>query len=96
MHWNAKPCGIPVRPPTDVNTLRILVDQQRRLEGKHAICFGLETIMHAAKAITLVLDDMHSGRFALRASITNFRATRRDIRVTLDAVRRAAREGEKE
>src|SRR5437764_6465118 len=36
------------------------------------------------------------GRFALRASITNFRATRRDIRVTLDAVRRAAREVEKE
>ncbi|PYS97816.1 MAG: pyridoxal-dependent decarboxylase [Acidobacteria bacterium] len=36
------------------------------------------------------------GRFALRASITNFRTTRRDIRVTLDAVRRAAREVEKE
>ena len=36
------------------------------------------------------------GRFALRASITNFRTTRRDIRITLDAVRRAARELEKE
>lgn len=32
------------------------------------------------------------GRFALRASITNFRTTRRDIDLTLDAVRRAARE----
>jgi glutamate/tyrosine decarboxylase-like PLP-dependent enzyme len=32
------------------------------------------------------------GRFALRASITNFRTTRRDIEITLDAVRRAARE----
>jgi glutamate/tyrosine decarboxylase-like PLP-dependent enzyme len=36
------------------------------------------------------------GRFALRASITNFRTTRRDLRLTLDAVRRAAREVEKE
>lgn len=32
------------------------------------------------------------GRFALRASITNFRTTRRDLAVTLDAVRRAAAE----
>jgi len=31
------------------------------------------------------------GRFALRASITNYRTTRRDIDLTLDAVRRAAR-----
>ncbi len=31
------------------------------------------------------------GRFALRASITNFRTTRRDIDTTLDVVRRAAR-----
>src|SRR5215212_5061017 len=30
------------------------------------------------------------GRFALRASITNFRTTRRDVDLTLDAVRRAA------
>lgn len=36
------------------------------------------------------------GRFALRASITNFRTTRRDLRTTLDAVRRAAREVEQE
>jgi aromatic-L-amino-acid/L-tryptophan decarboxylase len=32
------------------------------------------------------------GRFSLRASITNFRTTRRDIDLTLDTVRRAARE----
>jgi glutamate/tyrosine decarboxylase-like PLP-dependent enzyme len=32
------------------------------------------------------------GRFALRASITNFRTTRRDIDLTLDVVRRAARD----
>ncbi|MDT7807449.1 MAG: aromatic-L-amino-acid/L-tryptophan decarboxylase [Acidobacteriota bacterium] len=36
------------------------------------------------------------GCFALRASITNFRTTRRDIDLTLDVVRRAARELEKE
>ncbi|HJQ35071.1 MAG TPA: aminotransferase class I/II-fold pyridoxal phosphate-dependent enzyme [Pyrinomonadaceae bacterium] len=36
------------------------------------------------------------GRFALRASITNFRTTRRDIDLTLDVVRRAAREVERE
>jgi aromatic-L-amino-acid/L-tryptophan decarboxylase len=32
------------------------------------------------------------GRFALRASVTNFRTTRRDIDLTLEAVRRAAKE----
>lgn len=32
------------------------------------------------------------GRFALRASITNYRTTRRDIDLTLDTIRRAARE----
>jgi glutamate/tyrosine decarboxylase-like PLP-dependent enzyme len=36
------------------------------------------------------------GRFALRASITNFRTTRRDIELTLDAVRNAASEFEEE
>jgi glutamate/tyrosine decarboxylase-like PLP-dependent enzyme len=36
------------------------------------------------------------GRFALRASITNFRTTRHDLRTTLDAVRAAAREVVKE
>lgn len=36
------------------------------------------------------------GRFALRASITNFRTTRRDIELTLDVVRRAATELEGE
>ena len=34
--------------------------------GFNAICFGLETIMHAAKAMTIVLEDMRSGTFALR------------------------------
>ena len=35
---------IPVREPTDADTLRILVDQQRRLEGKHACNFGLDAL----------------------------------------------------
>jgi ATP-dependent Clp protease ATP-binding subunit ClpA len=35
---------IPVRPPSDTDTLRILVDQQRRLEGKHAVAFGLDVL----------------------------------------------------
>ena len=34
--------------------------------GFNAICFGLETIMHAAKAMQTVLADMRSGTFALR------------------------------
>jgi 2,3-dimethylmalate lyase len=34
--------------------------------GFNAICFGLETIMHAAKAMQTVLADMHAGTFALR------------------------------
>jgi 2,3-dimethylmalate lyase len=34
--------------------------------GFNAICFGLETIMHAAKAMKTVLEDMRAGTFALR------------------------------
>ena len=34
--------------------------------GFNAICFGLETIMHAAKAMQTVLADMRSGTFSLR------------------------------
>ncbi|HEX8560610.1 MAG TPA: aminotransferase class V-fold PLP-dependent enzyme [Pyrinomonadaceae bacterium] len=36
------------------------------------------------------------GRFWLRASVTNFRTTRRDVELTLDVIRRAARELEGE
>ena len=35
---------IPVRQPSDRDTLRILIDQQRRLEGKHACVFGLDVL----------------------------------------------------
>src|SRR5258707_5970471 len=34
--------------------------------GFNAICFGLETVMHAAKAMKTVLEDMRAGAFALR------------------------------
>ncbi len=34
--------------------------------GFNAICFGLETVMHAAKAMKSVLEDMRAGTFALR------------------------------
>jgi 2,3-dimethylmalate lyase len=34
--------------------------------GFNAICFGLETVMHAAKAMKIVLEDMRAGTFALR------------------------------
>ena len=34
--------------------------------GFNAAVFGLDTVMHAAKAVEAVLKDMHSGRFALR------------------------------
>jgi aromatic-L-amino-acid/L-tryptophan decarboxylase len=44
--------------------------------------------------VAYVSNAMLRRRFALRASITNFRTTRRDIEITLDAVRRAAREVE--
>jgi ATP-dependent Clp protease ATP-binding subunit ClpA len=35
---------IPVREPTDADTLRVLIDQQRRLEGKHGCTFGLDVL----------------------------------------------------
>jgi 2-methylisocitrate lyase-like PEP mutase family enzyme len=40
--------------------------------GFNAICFGLETIMHAAKAMQTVLEDMRSGTFALREKGMSF------------------------
>ena len=44
----------------------ILTPKEFEQLGFNAICFGLETVMHAAKAIETVLEDMRSGRFALR------------------------------
>jgi 2,3-dimethylmalate lyase len=44
----------------------ILTPKEFEQLGFNAICFGLETIMHAAKAIETVLADMRAGTFALR------------------------------
>jgi 2-methylisocitrate lyase-like PEP mutase family enzyme len=44
----------------------ILSIKQFEQLGFNAICFGLETIMHAAKAMQTVLADMRTGTFALR------------------------------
>jgi glutamate/tyrosine decarboxylase-like PLP-dependent enzyme len=53
-------------------------------------------VMHRVQrgGVAYLSNAVLGGRFALRASITNFRTTRRDLAVTLDAVRRAAREVE--
>ena len=44
----------------------ILAPSELEALGFNAICFGLETIMHAAKAMKTVLEDMRAGTFALR------------------------------
>ena len=57
-----------------------------------------ERVMHRVQrgGEAYVSNAILRGRFALRASITNYRTTRRDIDLTLDVIRRAAREVEKE
>jgi aromatic-L-amino-acid decarboxylase len=55
-------------------------------------------VMHRVQrgGVAYLSNAILGGRFALRASITNFRTTRRDLAVTLDAVRRAALECQRE
>jgi 2-methylisocitrate lyase-like PEP mutase family enzyme len=48
--------------------------------GFNAICFGLETIMHAAKAMQTVLEDMRSGTFALREKGMSFEEFKQVVR----------------
>jgi glutamate/tyrosine decarboxylase-like PLP-dependent enzyme len=57
-----------------------------------------ERVMHRVQrgGEAYVSNAVLRGRFALRASITNYRTTRRDIDLTLEVIRRAARELEKE
>jgi len=45
--------------------------------GFHAAVLGLDTLMHAAKAVEAVLEDMKSGRFALRNEGMDFEAYKR-------------------
>src|SRR6266498_949101 len=51
--------------PAEIMEAKIRATMAERL-GFNAICFGLETIMHAAKAMKIVLEDMRAGTFALR------------------------------
>jgi 2-methylisocitrate lyase-like PEP mutase family enzyme len=44
----------------------ILTPKELQELGFNAAVLGLDTVMHAAKAVEAVLLDMHSGRFALR------------------------------
>ncbi|MDT5269895.1 MAG: aromatic-L-amino-acid/L-tryptophan decarboxylase [Acidobacteriota bacterium] len=57
-----------------------------------------ERVMHRVQrgGQAYVSNAVLRGRFALRASVTNYRTTRRDIDLTLEVIRRAAHELEKE
>jgi glutamate/tyrosine decarboxylase-like PLP-dependent enzyme len=79
-------------------------DARRALESTHdeaereRVNAGLDElnlrVMHAVQrgGQAYLSNATLRGRFALRASITNFRTTRRDVDLTLDIVRRAAGE----
>ncbi|HWS88847.1 MAG TPA: pyridoxal-dependent decarboxylase [Pyrinomonadaceae bacterium] len=73
---------------------RGLEDEETR-EGTNARLDDLnERVMHRVQrgGEAYVSNALLRGRFALRASITNYRTTRRDIDFTLEVIRRAARE----
>jgi glutamate/tyrosine decarboxylase-like PLP-dependent enzyme len=73
-------------------------DEARRAEVNARLDELNARVMHRVQrgGVAYLSNAVLRGRFALRASITNFRTTRRDIEITLDAVRRAAREVEPE
>jgi aromatic-L-amino-acid/L-tryptophan decarboxylase len=73
---------------------RELEDEGGR-EGLNARLDDLnERVMHRVQrgGQAYVSNAVLRGRFALRASITNYRTTRKDIDLTLEVIRRAARE----
>ena len=75
---------IPIREPNDAETLRILVDQQRRLEAKHDCILGLD-------ALPAVIDLQR--RYERTAAFPGKAAailTRLAIRTTADEARAAA------
>jgi len=67
LEWLAKSFDVPqfVNPLVGGRTPILSIKEFEQL-GFSAICFGLETIMHAAKAMQTVLEDMRAGTFALR------------------------------
>jgi aromatic-L-amino-acid decarboxylase len=74
------------------------VDEAQRTELNARLDNLNERVMHRVQrgGEAYVSNAVLRGRFALRASITNYRTTRRDIDLTLEVIRRAARELEKE
>jgi aromatic-L-amino-acid/L-tryptophan decarboxylase len=77
---------------------RELVDEGEHEELNAQLDDLNERVMHRVQrgGEAYVSNAILRGRFALRASITNYRTTRRDIDLTLDVIRRAAREVDKE
>lgn len=73
---------------------RELEDEGRREETNARLDNLNERVMQRVQrgGEAYVSNAILRGRFALRASITNYRTTRRDIDLTLDSIRRAARE----
>lgn len=71
-----------------------LEDEARREEADARLDKLNERVMHRVQrgGEAYVSNAMLRGGFALRASITNYRTTRGDVDLTLEAVRRAARE----
>ena len=71
-----------------------LEDEGRREEVDARLDNLNERVMHRVQrgGEAYVSNALLRGRFALRASVTNYRTTRRDIDLTLDSIRRAARE----
>src|ERR1044072_7250208 len=71
-----------------------LEDEEKREETNARLDNLNERVMHRVQrgGEAYVSNAILRGRFALRASITNYRTTRRDIDLTLDTIRRAANE----
>jgi glutamate/tyrosine decarboxylase-like PLP-dependent enzyme len=73
---------------------RELEDEEKRAETNARLDSLNERVMHRVQrgGEAYVSNAILRGRFALRASITNYRTTRRDIDLTLEVIRRAAHE----
>jgi aromatic-L-amino-acid decarboxylase len=82
--------------PADLR--RGLEDEGKRDETDARLDNLNERVMHRVQrgGEAYVSNALLRGRFALRASITNYRTTRRDIDFTLEVIRRAARKEGKE
>ncbi len=86
---------IPIREPSDRDVLRILVDQQRRLEGKHLCDFGLD-VLPAVIDVQRRYDRTASfpGKAAAVLTRLAIRATTKSQTNLLEVLARKARGGE--